>query len=126
MNVTLKGQVKTPKTRLVFIVVIGVVFIAMGLVDIWRGAAPLTGRPARLTGEDLAVLGIGIAALLGGIYLLKGHNWARWLLTTWMALHVALSIHDPYVLLAHLVIFGLILVGLFHPASSRYFQQSNT
>jgi len=123
MNVSLKGEAQTPKTCVVFIVVIGAAFIAIGLLDIWRGATPLASRPAHLTGEDLAVLSIGIAALLGGIWLFKGRNWARWLLAIWMALHVALSIRNPYVLLVHLVIFGLILAGLFHPAASSYFRQ---
>jgi len=126
MNISLNGQVQTAKKRPVYIVVIGVVFITLGLLDIWRGATPLTSGAAHLTGEDFAVLSIGIAALLGGIFVLKGRDWARWLLAIWMALHVALSIRDPYVLLAHLVIFALLLAGLFHPAASSYFRQSDT
>ena len=126
MNISLNGQVQTPKKRPIFTVVIGVVFIATGLLEIWRGATPLTSGAAHLTGEDFAVLSIGIAALLGGIFVLKGRDWARWLLAIWMALHVALSIRDPYVLLAHLVIFALLLAGLFHPAASSYFRQSDT
>jgi hypothetical protein len=126
MNTSLNGQEQTPKKRPVYIVVIGVVFITLGLLDIWRGAIPLTSRPAHLAGDDLTVLSIGIAALLGGIFVLKGRDWARWLLAIWIALHVALSIRDPYVLLAHLAIFGLILVGLFHPAAAIYFRQRDT
>ena len=126
MNISLNGQVQTAKKRPVYIVVIGVVFITLGLLDIWRGATPLTSGAAHLTGEDFAVLSIGIAALLGGIFVLKGRDWARWLLAIWMALHVALSIRDPYVLLAHLVILALLLAGLFHPAASSYFRRSDT
>lgn len=123
MSVSLNGQPQTPKKRPALIVVIGVLFIAVGLLDIWRGAIPLTSRPVHLAGDDLAVLGIGIAAVLGGFCLMKGYNWARWLLAAWMALHVALSLREPYVLLGHLAIFGLILLGLFHPAASIYFRQ---
>lgn len=108
--------------RPVFVVVIAAVFIAMGLLDMWRGVAPLTGSSAHLGSDDLMVLTLGVAAMLGGIYAIRGHNWARWLLTAWMALHVALSMRQPYMLLVHIAIFGLILAGLFYPAASAYFR----
>lgn len=107
----------------VFVIVVGVVFIACGLLDIWLGVSPVMSKPAHLAGDDLTVLSVGIIALVGGIYTLKGHNWARWLLVAWMAFHVALSIRQPYVLLGHAVIFALILAGLFYPAASTYFRQ---
>jgi hypothetical protein len=107
----------------VTVLVVGVLFIACGLLNIWRGVAPVMSRSAHLAGDDLTVLSLGIIALFGSIYMLRGYNWARWLLTAWMAFHVALSIRQPYMLLAHAVIFGLILAGLFHPAASTYFRQ---
>lgn len=123
MNISLQGGAQTPRKRPVSVVVVAVAFMAIGLLDIWRGAAPLAGKPAHLAGDDLAVLSIGMIALLGSICVLKGHDWARWLLAAWMALHVALSIQQPYVLLGHVVIFGLVLAGLFHPAASTYFRR---
>ncbi|HZT04423.1 MAG TPA: hypothetical protein VFA39_19405 [Steroidobacteraceae bacterium] len=125
MSVSLQDQARTPKTRPVFIAVIAAVFVAIGQGDVWRGAGPLASRHLHPTVEDLTILGIGTAALLGGIFVFKGHNWARWLLAVWMALHVAFFIRQPYVLLVHLAIFTLILAGLFHPAASRYFRQSD-
>lgn len=126
MNVSPENPAPPPKARPVFIVAIAVVFIATGLADIWLGVAPLTRGTPHPRGEDLAVLSIGIAALTGGICLFQGRNWARWLLTAWMALHVALSIRDPYALLVHLVIFALLLAGLFHPAAAKYFRRADT
>lgn len=105
----------------VSVIVVGVAFIACGLLDIWLGVAPVMSKSAYLAGDDLTVLSLGIIALLGSIYMLKGHNWARWLLAAWMAFHVALSIRQPYALLGHAVIFALILAGLFNPAASAYF-----
>ena len=113
----------TPKKRPAAVLVIAVVFIAFGLLDIWLGIAPLASKPPHLASDDLLVSSIGIIALVGAIYVLKGYNWARWLLTAWMALHVVLSIHQPSALLGHLVIFGLILAGLFYPGASLYFRQ---
>lgn len=123
MSTSPQGEAHIAKKRPVIVVVIGAAFIAIGLLDIWRGVAPLTNKPAHLGGDDCVVLIIGIAAVLGGIWAVKGHDWARWLLAAWMALHVALSIRQPYALLAHGVIFGLVLAGLFHPTASAYFRQ---
>ena len=123
MSISLQGEAQKPKKRPSFVLVIGVAFVAIGLFDIWLGVAPLTRKPAHLANDDLMVLSIGMIAVLGGIYALKGHDWARWLLAVWMALHVALSIRQPYALLGHVVIFGLILAGLFYPAASTYFRQ---
>ncbi|HEY1888988.1 MAG TPA: hypothetical protein VGG63_01175 [Steroidobacteraceae bacterium] len=106
----------------VSVIAVGVVFIACGVLDIWLGVSPAMSKSGHLAGDDLTVLSVGIIALLGSIYMLKGHNWARWLLAAWMAFHVALSIRQPYVLLGHAVIFGLILAGLFYPAASTYFR----
>ena len=113
----------TPKRPPVAVLVIGVVFIAFGLLDIWLGVAPMTSSPPHLASDDLLVASIGIVAVVGAIYVLKGYTWARWLLTAWMALQVVLSIHQPHALLGHVVIFGLILGGLFYPGASVYFRQ---
>lgn len=118
-----EGETQTRRKRPVSVIVVGVVFIAVGLVDICLGVTPLMSKPAHLARDDILVLSIGTTALLGSVYLLKGHNWARWLLAAWMALHVALSIREPSALLVHIVIFGLILAGLFHRAASTYFRQ---
>jgi len=34
---------------------------------------------------------IRIIAVVGGVFLLMGHNWARWLMLAWLAFHVAVS-----------------------------------
>lgn len=123
MNVTTQDEAQNAKKRPVVILVIGLLFIAIGLYDIWLGVNPLTSRQAHLASDDLLVASIGLVAVVGGIWVLRGHNWARWLLVAWMAFHVALSIRQPYALLGHVVIFGLIVAGLFYPAASAYFRQ---
>ena len=108
------------------ILVVGVLFLALGVLDLWRGIAPLlgAGAQARLAGDDVLVLAIGVAALIGGTFVLRGRNWARWLLAAWMALHVAISIGKPTALVAHLVIFGFIAFLLFRPPASAHFGSS--
>ena len=108
------------------ILVVGVLFLLLGMLDLWRGVAPLFGAGAqpRLAGDDMLVLAIGVAALIGGAFVLRGHNWARWLLAAWMALHVAISVGKPTQLLGHLVIFGYIAYLLFRPPATAHFRSS--
>lgn len=125
MNTNPKNQSQSLIKRPRSVLFIGVLFIAIGLLDIWRGTITLRNAPVHLTADDLTVLTVGASALLGSILMLIGYGWARWLLTAWMALHVALWIRHPYVLLAHVAIFGLVLVGLFRPAATAYFRRSD-
>lgn len=68
-----------------------------------------------------------ILAVVAGVFMLLGHNWARWLALAWMAFHVAISIGDPIRKLAmHAVIFVVIAWILLRPAAGRYFRRSGT
>ena len=67
-----------------------------------------------------------ILAVVAGAFMLRGHNWARWLALAWMAFHVAISVADPVRKLAmHALIFVAIAWILLRPASSRYFRGSD-
>ena len=108
------------------ILAVGVLFLALGVLDVWRGVAPLfsAGGHSRLAGDDVLVLAIGVAALIGGTFVLRGRNWARWLLAAWMAFHVVISVGKPATLVAHLAIFGFIAFLLFRPPASVHFGSS--
>jgi hypothetical protein len=55
--------------------------------------------------------------------MLRGLNWARWLLAVWMAYHVVLSIlHSPVELMMHVLLFGVMGYFLFRPQASAYFR----
>ncbi|HTK48910.1 MAG TPA: hypothetical protein VL328_13125 [Gemmatimonadaceae bacterium] len=110
--------------RVASVVAVGVVFLALGVLDLWRGVAPLFGGARHLAGDDLLVLAIGIAALVGGTFVIRGRNWARWLLAAWMLLHVVISVGHPGALAAHVAIFGFIAFLLFRPAASAHFTSS--
>jgi hypothetical protein len=106
------------------VIAVGVLFLVLGVLDVYRGIAPLFGSAAssRLAGDDMLVLAIGVAALIGGANVIRGRNWARWLLAAWMALHVAISVGQPAQLAAHLVIFGFVAFLLFRSQASECFK----
>ena len=66
------------------------------------------------------------AGIVAGIFMLRGHNWARWLLVLWMAFHIVVSVlHSTLQLLMHAAIFTAILYFLFRRPASSYFSGSN-
>ena len=123
MTTSISSGARPARTRSWSVIVVGVIFLALGVLDIARGLAPLFASAPHwhMAADDVEVLAIGIAAIVGGVYLLKGRNWARWLLAVWMAFHVAISIGQPRQFIAHLVIFGCIAFVLFRPGASKYF-----
>ena len=37
------------------------------------------------------------AQIVAGVFMLYGHNWARWLLVVWLAFHVIVgALHSPF------------------------------
>ena len=111
------------RPRIRSVLIVGLIFLVLGCLDIWRGLAPLFASAPHwhMAADDMEVLAIGIAAIVGGIYVIRGANWARWLLAAWMALHVAISVGQPTAFVAHLVIFGCIAYLLFRPGASAHF-----
>ena len=68
---------------------------------------------------------VGIIAIVGGVFLIKGRNWARWLVLAWLAFHVFVSaLHSLSGSMTHLLL--LIAVGYFllTPPDSKYFDSA--
>jgi hypothetical protein len=118
------------------ITAIGWLFIAVGAGGILKDLWPLltsdaTQQLARLKAEGLSELGPAwtsrVLAAIGGVGLLSGRNWARWLLVTWMAFHIVLSVlHSMEEVLVHAAIFAPILHLLFRRRSDPYFRAGNS
>lgn len=112
---------KRPRT----VTLIAWIFILAGvaglLSDLWPlVTANAAQQLAKLRADGLADLvpawGLRLLAIVGGIGLLRGYNWARWLLALWMVVHVAISFfHSLSEVLAHCAIFLPILYFLFRP-----------
>ena len=62
-----------------------------------------------------------LLALIAGAFMLRGHNWARWLALVWMAFHVAISFPVVRQMAIHSAIFAGIAWVLFRPDAQRYF-----
>lgn len=62
-----------------------------------------------------------LLAVISGVFMIRGHNWARWLALVWMAFHVAISFPVVRQLVTHSIIFAFIAWVLFLPDVRRYF-----
>lgn len=101
---------------------------AAGLLnDLWPLLTPDAARQlTKLKADGWADLGPAwtsrLLAIIGGVGLLRGRNWARWLLVAWMVFHIGLSLlHSLTELLTHGAIFAPLLYLLFRRSTEPYF-----
>src|SRR3979490_2662366 len=59
-----------------------------------------------------------------GVFLLRAHNWARRLASSWMAFHVVISFGELGQLAIHSLFLVLIVWCLFRADASRFFQNT--
>jgi hypothetical protein len=104
--------------RPISVTIIACLYLMVGVVAFayhFRELLPLQpdGASIELT-ESLAVV--------AGVFMLRGHNWARWLALAWIAFHVVLSIFNAdRGLVVHSLLCLLIAWCLFRPEAARYF-----
>lgn len=113
------------KKRPLSITLIGGLFIAAGAIGIAYHLPDL-----KLIGDNrtevFLVFVLRALAILGGILLLAGQNWSRWLLMLWLAYHVALSVfHSRFEIIFHAVLLIIIAYFLFRPEATAYFQNQS-
>jgi hypothetical protein len=109
-------------------------FIIVGAGGILKDVAPLLGPDRGAAFRGLAsegplglalIWGIRLLAVVGGAFVLRRCNWARWLLVAWMALHIGISLfHSPLEAAMHTVIFAALTFLLFRPPASKHFAAS--
>jgi len=100
------------------VTILGCLFIVVGLVGL---AYHLSQRP--LDRWVALVSFIRVLAFLGGVFLLKGRTWARWLVLVWLAFRVGLSAFQSRSnCLAHGVLLLAVAYFLVTPPDSQYFQ----
>lgn len=119
---------KRPRT----ITLVAWIFILAGtaglLADLWPLLTVDASRQIQaLRADGLADLapawGLRTLAIVGGFGLLRGQNWARWLLAFWMLAHVGISLfHSLGEVLAHCAIFLPILYLLFRRPIQPFFR----
>lgn len=100
-------------------VLTGVIGLAKQIMD-FRGPSPL----------HYDVMGIGLIhliAVLCGVYMFRGHDWARWIAIAWMAFHVIVSaFNSTRELILHSLICAILAYFLFRPTAARYFRPAGT
>jgi hypothetical protein len=111
------------KRRPLSITIIGWFFIIFGSIALLSGLVPASNLSLeQLKGHWMVHLA-RFLSIVAGLFMLRGHNWARWLLVAWIAFHIVLSaLHSTLQLLIHVVIFGVILFFLFRRPASAYFR----
>jgi hypothetical protein len=69
---------------------------------------------------------VRLLAILCGVFMLRGSNWARWLLLVWIAYHIILSaFHSLSELVMHTLLLGVVAYFLFRPGASAYFRAAS-
>ena len=69
---------------------------------------------------------VRLLAILSGLFVLRGSNWARWLLLVWLAYHVILSaFHSLSELAMHSLLLCVVAYFLFRQQASAYFRGAN-
>ena len=103
------------------IIVIGCLFAAAGIVGLAYHATEFATKPFDV--EVIEVCLVRFLAVLGGAFLFRGRNWARWLLCVWLAFHVVLSFfHNLFELVMHSLLLAVIGYFLFRPQAAAFFR----
>lgn len=105
------------------ITIISWFFIIFGSIALLSGLLPPASNLSleQLKGHWMVHLS-RIVSIIAGLFMLRGHNWARWLVVAWIAFHIVLSaLHSALQLLIHAAIFSVILYFLFRRSGSAYF-----
>jgi len=75
--------------------------------------------------ELVLVCFIRLLAVVAAVFMLRGHNWARWLLIAWLGYHIILSaFHTVSQVVVHSLLLGVIAYFLFRPQASAYFRDA--
>jgi uncharacterized membrane protein HdeD (DUF308 family) len=105
------------------ITIISWFFIIFGSIALLSGLLPPASNLSleQMKGHWMVHLS-RLLSIIAGLFMLRGHNWARWLLVAWIAFHIILSaLHSALQLLIHAAIFSVILYFLFRRPASKYF-----
>jgi hypothetical protein len=106
------------KTRPLSITILGWFLLIFGSIALLSGLLPFVGADrAQLVAELKTHWMVHLSRLVqiaAGLFLLRGHGWARWLLVVWMAFHIVVgAMHGWISFLIHVVFFAVISIFLF-------------
>ena len=106
------------------VTIVGWLFIAAGTIGMLYHAREIDlAHPFAV--ELVLALIVRALAIVGGIFLLRGARWARWLVIAWLVYHVILSVFHPVgELVMHVLLLAVIGYFLWRKESSRHFRTS--
>ncbi len=112
------------KKRPTAITVISWLFIAVGAAGFISGLLPFAQRLAesrRNPWELISVETVRLLGIIAGAFMLRGRNWARWLLVCWLAFHVGISaFHTVQETIVHAILMAVVLWFLFRPSANDF------
>jgi hypothetical protein len=116
------GDALNSLKRPVSIAVLAAIYLIIGTVGFVFHGREIMARHA-FHSDDFLVELTELIALITGIFLFRGHNWARWVALAWMIFHVVLSAFGPpFPLVVHALFCIVIAWMLFRPDAGRYFR----
>ena len=102
------------------------VYIGMGTIGFVYHLTEFQATNAFLYDGMLVEL-IRILAIICGAFMLRSHNWARWLAVAWIAFHVILSaFHAFHEVAIHCLFCAVIAWFLFRSESGLYFRSARS
>jgi hypothetical protein len=108
-------------TRPLSVTIIGWMYIAVGAIGFAYHSTEFSRRPFQY--EIVWIELIRLLAVVSGVYMLRGHNWARWLALAWIGAHVILSAFNSLSQLAiHVVFFAILTFFLTRSTANHYYR----
>jgi len=103
------------------------ILIVMGSIALVAGVLPTGGiTAAQRIGEIKSHWYVHLsrfAAVVAGVFMLYGHNWARWLLVVWLLFHVYVgALHSTVHFILHVLLCVVGLYLLFRRPANEYFR----
>ncbi len=113
--------------RPISITIVSWLFIAFGAIALVAGLWPLvhlSGAPLTTDFEKHWMVHLSRAAqIVASAFILRGKNWARWLLVVWLAFHVIVgALHSTFHFVTHIIVFAVGMYLLFRPNANTYFR----
>jgi hypothetical protein len=101
------------------VTILACVYLAVGVCGFAVHFRELLARHPDAVGIEVTEF----TAIVCGVFLLRGHNWARWLALAWIAFHVILSaFHAIAELAVHALFCAVFAWLLLRPDAARYFR----
>lgn len=119
---TSSGDTQPPTKRPPSVTAVAWLFITAGIIGFVYHTTRFSTRG--LFDDDGAwVLFVRLLAIIGGGFMLRGADWARWLVLAWLAYHVILSVfHSRSETVVHVVLLAGIAYVLLRPEAASYFR----